>query len=194
MTKEVSLVKAIFKESNYKLINKTKSFLFFSSNWTNCFGNPDAPSNLTIKTDGKILSLNWKKPLITHSPDICYYKIIRQFLDNSKIDEFIVTETRFNFSGDDLKRDFQVDIYAYNDVECYIYEYPVARYCSETGTNTTYGIPLRYVYRAEPSTTTTLTTIATTTTTNSRENKATAMNKIGFFNLFFIYYFVFILS
>ncbi|CAF0861015.1 unnamed protein product [Brachionus calyciflorus] len=81
------------------------------------------------------------------------------------------------YSGDDLKRDFLVDIYAYNDVECYINEYPVARYCSETGTNTSRSGSLRYVYTAEPLTTTTLTTIATTT-----------------FNLFVIYYFMFVLS
>ncbi|RNA22594.1 hypothetical protein BpHYR1_005034, partial [Brachionus plicatilis] len=121
----------------YKVVNISDKFLLLGANWTTCFGNPDAPTDLRVNKKDQLLSLEWKKPVITNSPGICYYKVMRQFIGQSQIDEYQVTETKFNFSGDDLKKDFQVDIYAFNDVKCYIDEYPVARHCANIGQNTT---------------------------------------------------------
>lgn len=164
----------------YKVVNITKKFFLIGANWTTCLGNPDAPTDLKVNKKDQLLSLEWKKPLVSNSPYICYYKVMRQFLGQSQIDEYIVKETKFNFSGDDLKRDFQIDIYAFNDVSCYIDDYPVAKYCAAIGQNTTGGISVRYLYRSEPDTTT---TIKQTTTTS--ENNA-IICKLNLIYLFFV--------
>lgn len=162
----------------YKVVNITNNFFLLGGNWSSCFGNPDAPNDLKVHQQNKILFLEWEKPVVTNSPGICYYKVIRQFLGQSEIEEFKTTQTAFNFSGEDLKKDFQVDIYAYNDVECYIEDYPVASYCSIIGQNLTRSTSLRYFYKSETDTTTKI-KIPTTST----ENKA--IKNFNSTNLFF---------
>ncbi|CAF1014204.1 unnamed protein product [Brachionus calyciflorus] len=140
-----------------KIKNNDEIFSKLDVNYFTCFSQSGPPENLeAIKVNNDLLNLKWNEPSNINAPNICYYSITRRFLDESKKIEYKTNQTFFSFSGADLKRDFEILISSYNDVECYKQNYPVAVKCENKGFNKTSSSSVSYIFYAnkDPSTTT----------------------------------------
>lgn len=115
----------------YKIKNKNKIFENLPIQSYTCFGTPQEPFNLTAIYNESSLILNWKRPSTINSPGICYFLVVKRFLDQANGIEYREVNTSYGFTGDDLKRNFEVRISAYNDYECYKDQYLAAEKCKQ---------------------------------------------------------------
>lgn len=133
----------------YKMKTSDKLIEQLSFESFSCFSTPGEPVDLKAVLDINSLKISWKKPLIIGAPDICYYLVIRRFLDQSKGTEYEVTENSYTFTGDDLKRSFEVRVSTFNDYKCYKNQYPVAEKCKQIGQIKTSSKIVSYMYKTQ---------------------------------------------
>lgn len=115
----------------YKIKNKNRIFENLPILSFTCFGTPQEANNLTAFYNKTSLILNWEKPSTINSPDICYYLIVKRFLDQSNGIEYQEVNNSYSFDDNDLKRNFEVRISVVNDYKCYKDQYLAAEKCKE---------------------------------------------------------------
>ncbi|CAF0738782.1 unnamed protein product [Brachionus calyciflorus] len=144
----------LYPLANYQISigYKVKNFLDLeykvNTTYHTCFSSPGKPEDLTAQSDGKSLNLKWRKPSTINAPDICYYLVTKRFLNETKPEEMRIYPEMFSFSGEDLKRDFEVRVSAYNDYECYRLKYPAAFKCAQLGQKTASSPVVIYKYKS----------------------------------------------
>jgi hypothetical protein len=168
-----------------------------------CFGQPEPPQNIRkiSNNDGSVL-LTWDPPLITRSPEICFYSIRHTYVDKS---EHLLESKYFSYVIDQSEIDkiVSISITAVNHAKCYEKLNP-NNTCNwklnskeviiiNTNNNQTTSAPTTTTALSSIITTntTSTSTASTTTTTKVKSNASLSLSKPK--KSIFIFYFLFIL-